>query len=510
MPSATEATELRFTATVELDLTAALADVTKPIRISILGYGGGLMNVPRFGAAIVDLSGTRLPASLPLLVDHDNTLNGVVGSGVPTIRDGKLFIEGTLVRSATATQKILDLAAGGVSFQASVGLEISERQFIKAGEKLFANGRNHVATERGFSFVKAGVLREISIVSIGADDSTTVTIAANRKGKKMSTEVVNDQVVDSDQKTLEVLQAERLRCAGILREATGFPELQATAISENWTPAKAALETMRVARPSTPSFAYTQRRGSDADFLTASLSINAGVPEAFVGEQFNEQVMNAAVSAQGRRIGIHDVLRAVAASAGRHLPPGRLSGADVREAFEANLQLRASGFSTLSIPGILGGATGKSLLSAYQAAGGVARQICRAASLPDFKSGHTAYKMTGSGMVEQVGPAGELKHTTLSEASYANSLATYGKLLSITRRDIINDDLGAFGEVPRLLGRQAALAVEDAVFTLLLGNAGTFFGTGNGNYIEGASTNLQLSSLDSLTQKFADQVDADG
>jgi hypothetical protein len=38
-----------------------------------------------------------------------------------------------------------------------------------------------------------------------------------------------------------------------------------------------------------------------------------------------------------------------------------------------------------------------------------------------------------------------------------------------------NDDLGAFMEIPNLLGRMAALRLEEAVLVLLLSNPSSFF-----------------------------------
>ena len=58
--------------------------------------------------------------------------------------------------------------------------------------------------------------------------------------------------------------------------------------------------------------------------------------------------------------------------------------------------------------------------------------------------------------------------------------------------------------------QRSALAVESAVFTLLLSNPGSFFSAGNKNLLTGAGSALQISSLTSAEQLFADQVDKDG
>jgi hypothetical protein len=73
-----------------------------------------------------------------------------------------------------------------------------------------------------------------------------------------------------------------------------------------------------------------------------------------------------------------------------------------------------------------------------------------------------------------------------------------------------NDDLSALSEIPAILGRGAALAVEDAFWTLVLANTGNFFGAGNKNYATGATTALSDAGLAQAVQKFRDQVDPNG
>ena len=47
-------------------------------------------------------------------------------------------------------------------------------------------------------------------------------------------------------------------------------------------------------------------------------------------------------------------------------------------------------------------------------------------------------------------------------------------MLSIDRRDIINDDLGAITTVPRKLGRGSGLKINDVFWTTFLNNAAFF------------------------------------
>jgi phage major head subunit gpT-like protein len=65
---------------------------------------------------------------------------------------------------------------------------------------------------------------------------------------------------------------------------------------------------------------------------------------------------------------------------------------------------------------------------------------------------------------------GEITATTTAEAKESWQLKTYGKTFGLTRRALINDDLGAFGRVTMELGRAAAETENSALAALLLAN----------------------------------------
>ena len=110
---------------------------------------------------------------------------------------------------------------------------------------------------------------------------------------------------------------------------------------------------------------------------------------------------------------------------------------------------------------------------------------------------------------EKVGPTGELKHAVTDQESYTTQAETFGKIFVITRQDIINDDLGAFNALRKMLGRGAALAFNDVFWTVFLANS-AFFTTARLNYLAGASTALQSSSLSTAVKMFRKMKDSDG
>jgi hypothetical protein len=209
------------------------------------------------------------------------------------------------------------------------------------------------------------------------------------------------------------------------------------------------------------------------------------------GIQLGELIMMAARENGWSGYSVRDNLRGVLAAAFGHGP-----GA-----------IRAE-FSTLSLPGILSNTANKFLLAGFNAVEAGWRLIAAVRNVKDFKA-NTSYSLTGGLVYEKVGPTGELKHGVLGELQYINRAETYGKMLALTRQDIINDDLGALTELPRKLGRGAALKMNEVFWMTFMANS-SFFTVGNKNVVSGATTNLGPTGLSAAQTAFKTLTDADG
>jgi phage major head subunit gpT-like protein len=75
----------------------------------------------------------------------------------------------------------------------------------------------------------------------------------------------------------------------------------------------------------------------------------------------------------------------------------------------------------------------------------------------------------------------------------------------LTRHDIINDDLNAFMDIPRQMGRSGAEVIDHLFFTLMLGNPANFFSVANNNYLTGADTAFGVDSLSAAKTTFRKQ-----
>ena len=279
-------------------------------------------------------------------------------------------------------------------------------------------------------------------------------------------------------------------------------EIAVKAISEGWDETRCELEVLRASRPKAPA-AHVPDNPVNGCVLEAACMLTAGLSD--VEKLHDEQTLDAAVKRYRGSIGLQELLLEAAWANGYTGRSFRDSRSVLRFAFRPDIQAAQS---TIDISGILSNVANKFLLEGFFSVERTWRNICAVRNVSDFKT-VTSYRLVGTDQYEPVAPGGELKHGTLGEESYTNKADTYGLLLSVDRRDIINDDLGAITTVPRKLGRGSGLKINDVFWTVFLDNS-AFFKTANNNYITGTDTVLTIDGLTKAEVAFMDQVDADG
>ena len=130
---------------------------------------------------------------------------------------------------------------------------------------------------------------------------------------------------------------------------------------------------------------------------------------------------------------------------------------------------RAFTHSTSDFPKILENNSRKAMLRGYDEADEVFPRFTRAGNLSDFKQ-HNRVGLGTFDTLDEIPESGEYTHGSFGERAEPIKLATYGKLFSISRQAIINDDLSAFTDIPRKMGRAAARTVGDLVFNVITSN----------------------------------------
>ena len=488
----------------DIILTASGVEVAcgeKLPRLDIVAYNGGLMRVPGWGALAIDLAGLDLAGQVRVLADHDATLDGILGHGTAEARDGRLRVSGAISATTDTARRVVELAKNGFEFQASVGVEPVEHGRVKPGEKVQVNNRTLSAPEGGFTLVRKGKLREVSIVSMGCDDRTAVAIAASKMKENWNvkdTIMVDESAVRLDEREriarIEATCAAPANGWGVAE--TQVNRLKAAALAGEIDERELSahmLTILRESRPRMGAFVRPVKTISAATTIEAAILARMGLGE--MGEKsLGPLAMEYGAGLKANHI--LDLCREALTSEGHDIPSGRE-------------ELVRAALSTYSLPVALSNVANKVLLDAYNDSPATWRAFCAVRSVNDFKS-HINVRPSFATPLEPVAPGGELKHGTVGEWTSEFKVDTFGRMISVDRRDLVNDDLAAFDQTARSLGRAAMRKLADLVYSTLLGNAGGFFSSGNGNLIDGTDSALSLHSLSEAIQAMRTQRDAEG
>jgi hypothetical protein len=175
--------------------------------------------------------------------------------------------------------------------------------------------------------------------------------------------------------------------------------------------------------------------------------------------------------------------------------------------------------STSDFAVLLENVTNKSLLAAYATSEeDTWRQFCGIRPVQDFKV-HNLYRTGSFGSLDAVNEHGEYKSKAIPDGEKATiSVGSYGNIIAITRKALMNDDLGAFNSLAVELGQAAARTIENAVYALLALNSGLgptqadnspfFDGTARSNV--GAGAALSVAAVDADAALMASQKDPSG
>lgn len=170
--------------------------------------------------------------------------------------------------------------------------------------------------------------------------------------------------------------------------------------------------------------------------------------------------------------------------------------------------------STSDFPAILADVANKTLRQAYQAYPRTFLPFSRRRSAADFKN-INAVQLGEAPSLQKVNEKGEFTHGSIAESKETYKLATYGRIVSITRQVIINDDLGAFTRIPAGFGVAAATLESDTVWGIItsnpnMGDGVALFHTNHSNLNSGSGSALALAGLGSGMAAMAKQKGLDG
>jgi len=166
-------------------------------------------------------------------------------------------------------------------------------------------------------------------------------------------------------------------------------------------------------------------------------------------------------------------------------------------------ELVRSVISSSDFPNILSNVANKSLMTAYQAAPTTYQIWTKRGNLSDYKPA-LRVQVSEAPLLRKVTKGNAYKYVAMSDSGEQIKLEKYGELFSLTREDIINDDLQALTDIPTKFGAAARLTINYSVYSILTSNPKM----ANGNQLFSTThTNIETAtktgpSKDSFTAAF--------
>ena len=178
----------------------------------------------------------------------------------------------------------------------------------------------------------------------------------------------------------------------------------------------------------------------------------------------------------------------------------------------SGLDIMARALTTSDFPQILAAVANKSLLEGFETAPETWMDWCGDGSVSDFKP-NTISQVSGTGDLDEVPEGLAYKYGERSDSKESFSIATYGKILPITRQAIINDDLSALSDTPRAHGESAARKIGDLAYSVLtenpvMGDGLALFHVDHNNILSSAEVGVE--SIANGIQKMRTQKGIDG
>ena len=451
--------------------------------VEILGHSSGE----------VDLS--RLANGAPVLANHERYAGGSNGSPLAAIGIvEKAWLENGIGRAEIKLSRRPEIAglvqdiADGIVKNVSVGYTINERVLIKKS----AEGPDEYR-------VTSWTPMEISLVDIPADATVGVGRSANFAVVQLpdSGAITRKESIMDNEKTpakpepnldavrQEGIIAERTRVAEINDAVRGL-RLDPAFADELVTKGVSADEARRqaISKAAERSTDVTKPRMGTVETVVDEVETRRSAVEEALLHRYNPSKHK--ITDLGRQFAGLSLVEI-----GRDLLQGR--GMDIRGMSRDQIATRAM-MSTGDFPYILANVAGKTLRQAYEAAPQTFRPFSRMVTTPDFKTVQRS-ALGDAPSLEKVNEHGEYKYGAMSEAKESYAIATYGKIIALTRQTIINDDLSAFTRLPEMFGRAAADLESDTVWGIITANAAladgvALFHANHGNLPAGAAISV--------------------
>ena len=513
--------DMRFDGAVDVDARTVSASLSSATPVQRYGY----TEILPHDAQSVDLS--RADGGLPLLVGHDHGVQVGIVEGLSLDGDR---LRGTLRLSRSALGgEILGDIADGIRRSMSVGYTVDGWNVDK--------GKGTKTATRWTPF-------EASIVSIPADHSVGINrsegtdVTDHTEGHEVpetqtrGAAAVN--VIDYEQARARALREgeelgrkrEMERIDGLQRWFTRVQDPRAADLLNACVRNGTSIEDGKgllldlIGSGATPTVATRAQSGHSVDREVSAVQGEDAIDKAARGMEESIALRAGIVTDKDQAAQIRSGGYAGMSLSEMAREWCRVAGVDVsgdKRSIVGRAFTRAVTHGTSDFTSVLANVTTKALLMGYEEAPETWAAWCRVGSLPDFKQ---AYRVQTSafGDLATLTENAEYSYGTVGDHHEPITLASYGKMFSISRQAIINDDVSAFVATSRGMGRAAARKVGDLAYGVLTAgdgvaltqdNVNLFDVSTHANYLS-TGTAVSVASLNVAYAAMAVQTDPTG
>lgn len=385
--SLTDAIEMLAT----LEILAAAGDEER--KFSMVAYSGGKLPVAGFPVpVVVDLTGLEASSDIPILIDHLKSVDATLGISKEIINNGKsILISGVITGQGDKTKAVLSAAAAGHKWQASIGAQVLQAQEISAGQTVKVNGQTFSGP---LIVARRAVLRETSVLPMGADSSTSVNLAASaaklskgaeatmnkfqkwlnemgvieaslsddrRASLQLAFEAETGETIDGTPVTKPVVvqageamtvpafdvqasladlnkqvASQLKKHSEIQAKAAGHPDIAAKAIEEDWSVDKVELETMKAAATRTRPTSFGSAQNEEQNMpLVLEAAVCTARGHKDVEKNYDDKTLQAAHTLYRGQIGLQQMILQAASMLGMSVQAGmKIHQGNLREVLE--------------------------------------------------------------------------------------------------------------------------------------------------------------------------------
>lgn len=441
---------------------------------------GGEIEVLRHSTDAVDL--TRAAGGLPLLFSHDRTAPIGVVDGV-RIDAGRLVGQLRFGQSAKATEVFNDVL-DGVLRNVSISYSVDATEAI----------------EGGYAVTRWAVY-EASVVSVPADP----TVGIGRSAQDLNHPGANTM----PQNNTQTRDAENTEIRALVKRHKLPDEIAEQLITQNATPdvvQRRVLDLLAVRDELSGGHINVSnygQRGNHGTSVPGALEQRDQVIEALAFRMGGAAV-------QGENPYLHASLSEIAREC-LEVRGVRTTGMSRSELISRSIE---GGHTASDFPNLLTTSGARTLRQSFNSYAGGLKRICKPSTAIDFRAKQRLMLGEAPALLKTT-EGGEFKSGTMAEMKSSYALSTFGRIFSISRQALINDDLNAFGELSVKYGRAAAEFESSFLVTLLTSNpvmsdSLALFHATHGNLQTGAPSALSVTSLSTARQAMRLQKGLDG